>query len=77
MIIVSSLALSGVNKTDTLDLNCGGTVNSQKLGAGIENEWIKVTIRLVVIGVRLTVDCDLNVEYIWLGILWHLTSDEG
>jgi len=77
MIIISSLALSGVNKTDTFDLNCGGTINSQKLGAGIEYEWIKVTIRLVITGVRFTVDCDLNVEDIWLGVLWHLASDEG
>jgi hypothetical protein len=76
-VIISGLALSRVNETETLDLNLSGTVNSQKLGAGIKNEWIKVTISLVVTGVGLAIDCDLNVEDIWLGVLWNLASNEG
>jgi hypothetical protein len=76
MIIISSLALSGVNETKTLDLNLGGTINSQKLGAGIKNEWIEVTISLVVIGIRFTVNGDLNEEYIWLSVLWNFASDK-
>jgi hypothetical protein len=68
--------LSGVNETKTLDLNLGGTINRQKLGAGIKNEWIEVTISLVVIGVRFTVDGDLNVEHIWLSVLWNFASDK-
>lgn len=50
-VIVSSLTLSGVDETDTLDLNVGGTVDGKHLGVRVEDEWIEVTISLVVTGV--------------------------
>lgn len=77
MIVISGLALSGVNESDTFDLNVGGAIGSQKLGGRIEDEWIEVTVGLVVTGVRLTVDRHFDVEDVWLGVLWHLASDQG
>lgn len=77
MVIEVGFGVSGVDETETLDLNVGATVGGKELGVGIEDEWIEETEGVVVVGVALTVDGHLNLEHIGLGVLWDLAFDHS
>jgi hypothetical protein len=49
----------------------------KNLRAGIKNEWIEISVSLVIIGVRFTIDRDLNIEHIWLSVLWNLAFNKS